>query len=373
MAKEPRLRMVGNSDFAACELPATWGDANRHYLAAEVRRFSSRLARFAGDALDPDVDAQRNEELVAARDTLPTPSALDCLQQRLGLSAFERDVIIACAAFALDPTLALRYEPVTFSLVQALAMPPEHARAAVALGEVPQSSWEALAPHRPLHRHGLIGVARAESSLWSPLRIDERVLRYLLGIPGIDARLEGALQAMPAAHELLGTHDAAAAAIASTWQASTVTHPMIELWGSDGQTRRAVAAAACQRLGWRLYELQAEVLPPELGEAELARLATREAQLGPAALFLDADRVEADDPAVQARIGRMAQTIAGPLVLASQERGRRGTRPAVAIEIPRPSAYAWSRESVASPTPRFGRFAIRSSEIRSNGLSITCR
>ncbi len=338
MTMEPRLHVVEDSDSAESELPATWDEANRRYLAAEVRRLLSRLASLAGEVSGSGAEAQQDEDLAGARDALPTPSALDCLQQRFGLSAFERNVIVACAAFALDPTLALRYEPVTFALVQALAMPPEHARAAVALGEVPRAFWEALSPRSPLHWHRLIRMARGETSLWSPLRIDERVLRYVLGIPGIDARLEGVLRAMPAAPELLGTHDSIAAAIASTWRACSITHPMIELWGSDGQTRRAVAAAACQRLGWRLYELQVDVLPSELGEIDLARLASREALLAPAALFLDADRVEAGDPVAQARLGRMAHMIEGPLVLASQERRRRGTRPAVAIEISRPAA-----------------------------------
>ena len=78
----------------------------------------------------------------------------------------------ACAAAQGDPR---RTQP-TFGL---------------ALAALPDAHWSALTPDGPLRRWRLVEPAPGEALTTGPLRIDERVLHYLAGVPTLDERLRG--------------------------------------------------------------------------------------------------------------------------------------------------------------------------------------
>ena len=50
----------------------------------------------------------------------------------------------------------------------------------------------ALAPVSPLRRWRLLELGRGEALVNRPLKIDERVLEYLMGVSYLDERLQGA-------------------------------------------------------------------------------------------------------------------------------------------------------------------------------------
>ena len=297
---------------------APWHDANRRCLAAEVRRIAHRLSRGEGEPADDGAVAAELADAVAG---LPGPSALDRLQAAFGLTAFERALIVLCAGCELDAELAARHGPPTFGL---------------ALAALAEPHWSALTPGRPLRAHRLIEVSGGPL-VAAPLRIDERILHHLTGVPGPDARLDGILEPAAPAGALVPSHEAVAEEIAGAWAPAGEAPPVIELHGPDADARREVAAAACERLGLGLYRLVPHGLGRELDERQLVRLLTREAMLDGVAVLLDGDGGEPADLATPALLRRLAERVRAPVVLATRERGPRLQRPSLAIEVRRPT------------------------------------
>ncbi|MFI0237715.1 ATP-binding protein [Streptomyces sp. NPDC016845] len=257
-------------------------DADHRALSAAVTAVLARLDAHASGGR-PDVPARSAD---AAADT---PSALDTLCSCFALTPFERDVLVLAAAAEVDTTTAARCaaacgDPArpypTFSL-------------ALAALDVPH--WSALAPVSPLRRWQLVEPADDASLTTARLRIDERILHFLVGVPYLDTRLHGLLgRRVPVPDEdgrvqLPAAHRRAAESVALTWSRAAFDGlPHVELVGADRVTRREVAARAAHDCGLALYAAAAEDLPTEPAERDrLARLWQREAILLPAGLLVE--------------------------------------------------------------------------------------
>ena len=176
------------------------------------------------------------------------PPALVTLAARLGLSRFERDVLLLCATAELDPSVrglcaaAHGNEAMTYPTF------------ALALTALPDPAWDALTPDGPLRTWRLIEVsqARGEALVGAPLRTDERIVNYLKGIDHLDARLRALVQpAPPADAALLADSQAAAAesvaAQLGAGQPAGPVRPVIQLAGPDRRGALVVASAAAAR------------------------------------------------------------------------------------------------------------------------------
>jgi hypothetical protein len=215
-----------------------------------------------------------------------SPPALETLCAAFGLSAFERDVLLACAGVELDSAFAA-----------CCAAAQGDARRAyptfgLALAALPEAHWSALSPASPLRRWRLVEVGSGETLTTSPLRISERVLHYIAGVQHLDESLEGFLAPVHHPVELPPSQRALVERIVGLWSGNPVP-PAIQLCGSEGSGKEAVAAAACATLGIGLYAMRAEDVPAAPGEREaLARLWEREAVLSRSALLLDCEQAE---------------------------------------------------------------------------------
>ncbi len=294
----------------------SWIEANHQYLGAAIQELANRLAG-RGPA-----DESARPEVAAPPAAPPAWSALDHLQAIFGLTAFERELLLLAAAFELDAELAERHGPPTFGL---------------AISALSQPHWSALTPARPLRRYRLIELTSAGPLVSTPLRIDERVLHYLLGVRSPDVRLEGVLEPLAPADDLVPSHAAIADQIAQAWAPGAEHAPVIELWGPDAGARRAVATTACDRLGLAVCRVAHDGLDRDLDERPLIRLLTRESLLDRVAFFLDAEGAEAGDPAAVPLLRRLAERLPAPVLLATRERGRSLQRPSIAIEVRRPT------------------------------------
>ncbi len=112
----------------------------------------------------------------------------------------------------------------------------------------------------------------------------------------------------------------------------------MQLCGDDLAGKRAIAAAACDRLGLRLLALPAETLPTAPADLGLLlRLCERELLLTQSALLLECDESDgADYPRVSA-ITRVCEQIRAPMLLASRERRRLPHRATVTLDVARPT------------------------------------
>ena len=319
----------------------TWREANRRYLAAALARVRGYLERRGPDAADagpgpgpPDPETAARA-LAEAAQAMSMPPAIEAMAARFGLSPFERDVLLLCAGVEMDAGFAA-------SCAAAQADPAAtHPTLALALAVLPGAQWSALLPAAPLRHFQLVEIGAGNSLTGSPLRIDERVLHHIAGEPYLDERLDALVEPVrlpPAA--LVPSQRAVASRIvaAFTRTSSWGSAPIVQLAGPDRDGKRAVAAAACAEIGASLYALPAQLAGGAgLDEHTLARLLSREAVLGGFALVVDCDDLDGSDIARAALVSRLLGRIAAPLLVTTRERSRVARRPAVILDVAKPT------------------------------------
>lgn len=306
-----------------------WHTANQGYLRAALNLARAALVGPAESA----ALVQARAELQWAAASLPAPAALDTLCAAFGLSDFERDLLLLCAGVELDAS----FGPL---LAEAQADPGRPCPTfGLALAALPGAHWSALAPEAPLRRWRLIEVGAGPALVASPLRIDERVLHFLLGVNYLDERLRGMVEPAPPVAPLAPSHAALAERIAGLWAQPGAggSPPVVQLWGAESAERQAIAAAVCRRLGWDLFAVGPQHLPADPRELEaLTRLWEREALLSRAALLLDCDDLDPADAPRAWAVARFSEGLDGPLILAGRERRPLRWRPSQGFEVPRP-------------------------------------
>jgi hypothetical protein len=312
----------------------TWTDANQKYLAAALAAIGRALALHAGQPVDAEAPATTGQRLADMAAAMPAPPALDSLCQLFDLSPFERDILLLCAGVELEATFA--------PLCAAAQGDParDYPTFSLALAALPGAHWSALSPAGPLRAWGLIQVEPGRALTRCPLRIDERVLNYLLGVHHLDQGLAGLLRPLPAGEGLVPSQGALAREIAATWAqaAGAGPLPVVQLCGPQVEGKRAVAAAACALLGLELYLLPLAALPADPGDLDrLLRLWGREAALAEAALLIDCNGVEGPDPARESALARMVEASYGPLLISSRERRGPWGRPSLSYEVDKPT------------------------------------
>jgi hypothetical protein len=295
---------------------AIWLEANQRYLTAAFA--------VARGWLDGKRDAGRGEpERIAG--AMSSPPALEQLVAGFALTPFERGVLLMCAGVEMDTTFAARVaaahgDPSSTQLTFALA-----------LASVPEAHWSAISPSRPLRALKLVELA-GPRAVSAALRIDERVLHYLAGLNELDERLAPLVEPSVRAESLAPSQERLAERCVRAW--GRPDRPLLVLTGDDARGKPALAAAACVRLGRRLWIMHSAAVPQSAVEADaVARLWLREVTLGGAALLVDCDG--ADEVPRAAALALWLERAPGPVVLTVRQPPAL-RRPLVNIEIPKP-------------------------------------
>lgn len=315
----------------------TWIEANRRHLMRELAPVRDALRRHVARASADDAAGGLADETIptSSVEALPSPlPALEALSSALHLSQFERALLLLCAGVELEAGFA--------ALCAAAQGDParSYATFSLALAALPGAHWSAITPGAPLRRLRLVDVGAGPSLCLCPLRIDERVLHYLAGIQQQDERLAGIATPVGLAGELASSHQGLVERLAAAWTraAGRAALPAVQLCGAAEADKRAIAAAACARLGLRLTAIPVAALPTSPAEIEsLARLWERESLLGTSALLLDCDQLDAADAARASAVARMIERIRGALVVTTRERRPVPRREMVTYDVERPT------------------------------------
>ena len=283
---------------------------------------------------------QNSEDQIGAEDferealdiaaTMEAPPTLDRVCKEFNLSPFERDVLLLCAGVELDPEFneLCSRDPQHQHLLQ----PTFH----VALANLSEAHWAAITPASPLRFWRLIEVDRRDQILAnSPLRLDERILHYLVGADYLDERLTNFFQPVRAPKTMPPSYRTHAERIMSLWADQSGEAPIIHLTGEWQSGRAMLAAASCAALGLRLYSLNASDIPANSVEREtLLRLWQRESLLLRSALLLVADAGDAES----LRMARnLAQRVGGLLFVSGDLTLRSEAVATVEINLPQES------------------------------------
>jgi hypothetical protein len=280
--------------------------------------------------------------------------SLQRLEQAFGLSPFERDTLLLCAAMEIDGEIA---ELCAAAQGEAARNFPTFA---LTLAVFPDAHWSALSPDAPLRHWRLIEVGDGPVLTQAPLRIDERVLHFLVGVGQLDRRLAALLVPMPPTdpRDLVPSQAAIANQIARIWAGAArgTEIPVVQLRGVASDCR-PIGAAAAGLLGLSAVTLMAGRLPSGPADLEsLLRLWEREAVLsGAGVLFIDCDdAVSSATESAQARavnVAALLERATGPIIVREREPRPIPNRTAMVLEVEHPTRdeqLAIWRESLAA-------------------------
>jgi ATPase family associated with various cellular activities (AAA) len=315
-----------------------WKEANQSHLTAALSEVRVALARFLSypdaqasaeeDAPEPGLEPEGDS---ATKET----GALEMLCATFGLSAFERKILLMSAGVELDSRFAGLYAAGSRDAKSS------YPTFSLALSAFEDAHWSALLPTRPLRYWHLVEVVPGDGLTTSPLRIDERVLHYLAGISCIDDRLRGVTEPVRAEEALPPSQRAIADQVADSWYRANwqAGGPLLQLCGGEAGGKRAVAAAACAKLGLNLRVLTSFLVPRTAADLDLfIRLWEREVALSPTALLVECDDVEPSEPAGESAIKRLLETLRSPLLLSDRDRRNPLERLLLSFDVPKPTS-----------------------------------
>ncbi len=303
------------------------------------------------------------------------PPAVELLAHRFGLSSFERDTLLLCAAVEFDPGLGQ-----LCGLAQGNPS-RNYPTFALALTLFDDPSWDALSAHRPLRYARLIEISQPGSTALTAaaLRAEERIVNFFKGLNVMDDRLTTLFHPVPERENstIAASQEEVAESILQLLRRSDLnsTTPL-QLLGADAGSRLAVAEFVCETFERRLFRLNIETLPSNLADIEiLARLWQRETALLPIALYIDADALD-NSPAET--VGGLQKFLSRPLGLvfiATREAPLRLRDAPLTIEVDKPTRAeqrgAWSAildglEPGVDDTPQIlaGQFNLNLNDIR---------
>ena len=278
--------------------------------------------------------AQEQAQLGAPDQTFH--AALSHLCAAFALSSFERDVILLCVGVELDPAFRSLCLLLSGSSIPSFSL---------ALSVLPEPQLTALLPESPLRQARLLEVGGGDTLTLSTLRLDERILHFLIGVERVDHRLSqlGELRTHrePADDTQAGLAPSLRQLVEQLGlllqKEVSAELPVLSLFGGDVGDRDAVAQAVCQDLGLWLYRLRAADLHEAAsahGEREkLTALCVREQHLLPLAVYVcieDGDSLECVRGAL-----RFADALPGLVLLSSPAPLRMGVRRRVSLEVPK--------------------------------------
>ena len=288
----------------------------------------------SGDALQRDLTTIRHR-LEASGGDGETPRASDPLMVEspalmhasaaFGLSPFERDLLLLCAATELDSETAASCEAIHRQTGQTWVS------FALASRVLAEPHWSALLPTSPLRYWQLLDVETAgnEPLTHARLRITERLLHHLTGLVYLDSALHPWVAPCQRTHSLWPSEHTVASRLAQHIDARA--DAAVVLTGGDRRARRDVTAHAAGEAGMRVFVMAAEDVPAEPATRDrLARLWMRESLLSRAVLLLEG---------ASSAVTALAERIGTALVISADEGLSDSVRPLVRVEMARPTVW----------------------------------
>jgi ATPase family associated with various cellular activities (AAA) len=300
-------------------------------LALELHQLRLRLERHAGVA-----STRKAPAFPIA--SVPADTPLDQLCEAFDLGPFERALLILCAGAELDGEIATLCG--TAHGDSAFAYPT----LGLALTVLPDTDWEMLSPALPLRHWRLIEVGEGPLITRAPLKIDEAVLHFLMNGYFWDEQLAGLISPLEAQAAPVPSHQRLADQLATLWENSPAGEPLpvLQLVGTETEDRRAIIAAAAEKIGQTPFAIALHTLPTAPRECErLQRRWERMARLLTGLLVIEEDMAGADDANQAAQwvsARALIDEVDGAAIVSARQRRQLGRRTAVTLDVPLPTA-----------------------------------
>lgn len=207
--------------------------------------------------------------MMATAEKPQPPPALLILARRFGLSEFERDVLLLCAAIELDSGVASLCAHAQGETTRC------YPTFALALTLFDEPAWDVLSPERPLRYWRMIEINQpgAQPLTSSALRADEWIVNYIKGLSYPDDRLTPLLTQLgagEASEKLPPSQQVVVETIVENLRQSVPAQdfPIVQLIGTDSLAKRLIACHAAAALGLHIYRLPARLLPTQAADLE---------------------------------------------------------------------------------------------------------
>lgn len=257
------------------------------------------------------------------------PQTLTQLSQSFRLTPFESHILLLCLGTEVEPSIA--------QLCAQVQGNPQLAYPTLSLANslFPDAHWQVLSPHSALQMWSLVEFVPQTIFTQAPLKLDRRVLCYLLGEPATDPELRGYVAPFtprPSHLVLPPSHAAIAQQAIAAW--SSGQYPLLQLWGLDSAARYGLAHTITQHLGFQLQTLSAAALPQSPGEIyHLHQRWLREALLSNAALLLDTSDLPAPTSHQHNAIALFLKGFNLPVILCGEQRLGFGDRHSLTFDL----------------------------------------
>ncbi|WP_213803533.1 AAA family ATPase [Granulicella sp. dw_53] len=259
-------------------------DVQQTDLVTALDRVYAALASSTNHGINPD----------AAESHADLSSPLGHLVRTFSLSPFERDVLLLCAGFDLESRFA------SACAIQQPELSNPSPTFGLALATLSSPHWSALSTDGPLRKWSLIHVDTSAGLLRGALRIDERILHFLMRTPASDSFLQ--FRVRPMLPVLVSASEAYAPLVSLALRAWTIipgttqaSKPLL-LIGRCADDRQQLLQQIGDAGDLHPFQIDAFDLPSSPHERDqLARAWTREAALTRAVLYIRTDGTEASD------------------------------------------------------------------------------
>lgn len=363
-----------------------WYEANQRYLMASVRVGKATLELYTvpedtdgneRTAAQLKIEQARREVDEAAR-ALPATAALDTLVRVLGLSDFEKNVLLLCAGVELDSGLATLIA--SLHGAHTLILPSF----GLALAVLPDAHWSALSPNAPLRYWRLVELLNEQLISKSPLKIDEQVLHFITGVQHLDERLSGIVEPVFADAALVPSHLEVANTILHNYSHHFTpgTLPVIQLSGDNHPDKESIAAYVASSMGLHLYTISIYTIPSNARDLnELTRLWSREAALKACALFLDYAALDSTDKMRVQAVNSFIENIQGVVIISSAQAGPKVRKDRIMYDVSKPASHEQAvlwKECLGDPGSRLdgqvnrivSQFNLSTRTIRAAGTAV---
>ncbi|MDB9311965.1 ATP-binding protein [Spirulina sp. CS-785/01] len=312
----------------------SWYEQNSQYLTCSLTKIHFALDRYIArlqnqeDKL-PSVDPANPEEIAAQ---MAHPPALLQLGQCFKLSEFERDMLVFCVGRAVHPL---------FRNLCALAhqnTQMDYPTFQLGLQLFSGSHWTALHPNSSLRRWQLLNWDEQEDITHARLQIDEAILHYLLGEVYQDKLLSGVIEPffpIEKSFPLSPSHQQIVEQGVNILNSGQNRDSLVQLCGSDGEAKSAIAQHISQQLNLPLYTLSANSLSSD--QAEMKRLSLRwerQVQLIPSLLVLEDSQKYSQEAAKPSPTETFLSLLKTPLIFSAPERIYLNHKTIIPLDIP---------------------------------------
>ena len=256
------------------------------------------------------------------------------------LSEFEKNILLLCAGMEFDANWGLLCAEIANDAKQS------YPTFSLAMSLFKGNDWLAFSPAANLRRWHMVEIGAGSALTSSPLRINERILHYLMGDQSLDERLLKLLEPLVSTSVQIDSHRQICNQAIATWSNVSESEefknseimPILQLCGEDVASKMAIAADVCAHMGLKPYKIPVNLLPNDLGNLQLiAQLCDREHTLNDMAILLDCDRDEAPNPIQEMMVGHLVEILKCPMIISNQTRRRQHQRTIITFDVRSPS------------------------------------